>query len=220
VHDGLPGTGATRHDRGVTGVVVRPPARRELRGARDVLVDALAPDPAWSAVLPDEDDRRTALRSLTGFALADAGPATRVAVSDGRLLGVAVWQPPGRYPATWWRQLRGMHHLLPMLVGLGRRSRDIQRLGNAIDAVFPADPVRYLQALGVAPAAQGGGVGSRLMDDQLARSDAAGEAVYLETGKPANVDWYRARGFELVADGAPLYDGGPPMWRMRRPAAG
>jgi ribosomal protein S18 acetylase RimI-like enzyme len=73
--------------------------------------------------------------------------------------------------------------------------------------------------LGVAPAAQGRGIGSRLLDEQLSRSDAAGESVYLETGKEANVEWYRARGFEPVAPGGPLYPGGPPMWRMLREPA-
>jgi ribosomal protein S18 acetylase RimI-like enzyme len=199
----------------VTDVVVRPPRQDEFRAARAVLVDALADDPSWAAVLPDEPQRRTALRALVGFALADAGQATRVAVSDGRVVGVAVWQPPGRYPPGRARRLRGVPRLLPMAT-LGRRGRDIQRLGSAIDAVFPATPVRYLQVLGVAPAAQGQGAGSRLLTDQLSRSDAAGETVYLETGKPANVAWYETRGFALVAPGGPLYPGGPPMWRMRR----
>jgi ribosomal protein S18 acetylase RimI-like enzyme len=200
----------------VTELVVRPPRRDDVRAARGVLVDALADDPAWTAALPDARKRRAALRALVGFALADAGGAARVAVSDGRVVGAAVWQAPGRYPPGRGRQLRGLPHLLPM-AALGRAARDIQRLGAAIDAVFPAEPVRYLQALGVAPAAQGQGVGARLVSDQLARSDAAGETAYLETGKPANVAWYEAHGFELVAPGGPLYPGGPPMFRMQRP---
>jgi ribosomal protein S18 acetylase RimI-like enzyme len=207
------------HARDVTDVVVRPPRRDEFRAARGVLVDALADDPAWAAVLPDESPRRTALRALVGFALADAAGAARVASSDGRVVGVAVWQPPGRYPPGRRRRLRGLPRLLPM-AALGRRALDIQRLGTAIDAVFPATPVRYLQALGVAPETQGRGVGSRLLAEQLTRSDVAAEAVYLETGKPANVAWYEAQGFSLVAPGGPLYPDGPPMWRMCRPPRG
>ncbi|WP_369134839.1 GNAT family N-acetyltransferase [Modestobacter sp. I12A-02662] len=201
-------------------LVVRPAVRGDLRPARDAAVAALRDDPAWTHVLPDAGERRTALRALVGFSLADAGCSARVAVAGTVVLGAAVWQPPGRYPVSTVRRLRGLPHLLPMTVGLGRRTRDVQRLGSAIDAAFPSRPVRYLQVLGVAPAAQGRGIGSLLLDEQLSRSDAAGEPVYLETGKPTNVGWYAARGFEPVAPGGALHPGGPPMWRMLREPAG
>jgi ribosomal protein S18 acetylase RimI-like enzyme len=41
--------------------------------------------------------------------------------------------------------------------------------------------------------------------------------VYLETGKEANVGYYERYGFEVVARQAPVFDGGPVMWRLRRP---
>jgi len=201
-------------------VVVRPPAHGDFRPARDALVEALADDPAWTLALPDAGHRHTALHALLGFALADAGRHARVAVAGSDVLGAAVWQPPGRYPVSVLRRLRGLPHMVPMVIGLGRRTRDIQQLGSALDAAFPARPVRYLQALGVAPSAQGRGIGSRLLAEQLTRSDAAGECVYLETGKEANAAWYESRGFVLVAPGGPLYRGGPPMWRMLREPVG
>jgi ribosomal protein S18 acetylase RimI-like enzyme len=74
--------------------------------------------------------------------------------------------------------------------------------------------------LGVAPDVQGRGVGSGLLRRGLASADVAGEVVYLETGKEANVALYARHGFTLVAPGAPAYDGGPVMWRMRRAPAG
>jgi GNAT superfamily N-acetyltransferase len=201
-------------------VVVRAPVPDDLRPARDAVAEALGDDPAWTHVLPDAVERRTALRALVGFSLADARCSARVAVAGTVVLGAAVWQPPGRYPVSTVRRLRGWPHLLPMMAGLGRRARGVQRLGSAVDAAFPSRPVRYLQVLGVAPAAQGRGIGSRLLDEQLSRADAAGEPVYLETGKQANVEWYAARGFEPVAPGGPLHPGGPPMWRMLREPAG
>jgi len=61
-----------------------------------VLVDALIDDPAWAHALPDAGQRRIALASLVGVALADSGPHPRVAVVDGQVLGAAAWQPAGR----------------------------------------------------------------------------------------------------------------------------
>ncbi len=201
-------------------VVVRPPAGGDLRATLDVLVDALADDPGWAAVLPDARHRRTALRCVVAVALADSGRHVRAAFLDGRVVGAAVWQPPGRYPMSGWRQVRAVPRMLP-LVRLGRRARDVQQFGAAIDAAFPSMPVRYLQALGVAPDAQGRGVGSRLLADGLAEADMAVESVYLETGKADNVAYYERYGFALTPPpGGPLYDGGPPMWLMTRPASG
>jgi GNAT superfamily N-acetyltransferase len=203
----------------VPDVVVRPPARGERGRAAGVLVDALAGDPSWSHVLPDPEDRRAALRILVAVALADAGRHARVAVSGARILGAAVWQPPGRYPMSPWRQVRAVPRMLPLLAARPGPARDIKRLGDALDAVFPTGPVRYLQILGVAPSAQGQGVGSRLLREGLRGADAARHDVYLETGKEANVAFYTRSGFALVAPGGPLYAGGPAMWRMRRPPA-
>jgi hypothetical protein len=124
--------------------LVRPLERGELRAAIGVLVDALADDPAWTHVLPERARRTRALRCLVGVALADSGRHARVAVEDGIVLGAAVWQPPGGYPMTGVRQARALPRMVPLLATAPRSARRIRRLGDALDAVFPADPVRYL----------------------------------------------------------------------------
>jgi ribosomal protein S18 acetylase RimI-like enzyme len=201
-------------------LVVRPLRRAELRAATRVLVDALAEDPAWTHVLPDRRHRRRTLRSLVGVALADSGRHARVAVAGRRVVGAAVWQRPGGYPMTATRQARALPRMVPLLATAPRSAARIRRLGEALDAVFPREPVRYLQILGVAPDAQGRGVGSALLRRGLESADVAGEVVYLETGKEANLALYQRYGFTLVAPGGPAYDDGPVMWRMRRAPAG
>jgi ribosomal protein S18 acetylase RimI-like enzyme len=121
---------------------------------------------------------------------------------------------------TGARQARALPRMVPLLLTAPGTARRIRRLGDALDAVFPRDPVRYLQVLGVAPDAQGRGVGSALLRRGLGAADVAREVVYLETGKGANVAYYGRHGFTLVAPGAPAYDGGPVMWRLRRDPAG
>jgi GNAT superfamily N-acetyltransferase len=181
-----------------------------------VLADALLDDPAWVHVVPDARQRRTALTALTGVAVRSAGEQVRVASStDEGLLGVAVWQAPGRYPLGRGRALRTAAPAVPAMLRLGRRARDLQRLGAGLDAWFPDEPVRYLQALGVAPGAQGRGVGRRLVEDGLDVARTRHEPVYLETGKAENVGWYQDLGFTLLDPGRPVYPGGPVMWRMQ-----
>lgn len=77
-------------------------------------------------------------------------------------------------------------------------------------------PRWYLGVLGVEPDRQGQGWGARLMKPVLARADAAGLPVSLETLREANVAYYRRHGFE-VAVSRPLPGGGPTFWVMKRP---
>jgi ribosomal protein S18 acetylase RimI-like enzyme len=148
------------------------------------------------------------------------GPSeVRVAVVDGEVAGVAVWVPPGRYPLPSSAMVRATPRMFGLALRIGGRIRDVAGFGSSIDAVFPKEPVRYLQALGVGPGHQGRGIGTALLADGLAKADAAHEAVYLETSLERNVRLYGRQGF-TVMKGSPtqLSDGGPVMWRMLRPA--
>jgi len=199
--------------------MVRPLRRRERGRAVQVLVDALLDGPDWVRALPDPAERRSVLRHLLAVAVADAGGHARAAEADGRVVGVAVWQPPGRYPMSRVRQLRAAPRLVPVMARMRSRFAVVRRMGEGVDAVFPTDPVQYLQVLGVAPGQQRRGVGAALLAAGLATADARGADVYLETSSEANVGYYRRHGFDLVEPGRPLYDGGAVMWQMRRPAS-
>jgi GNAT superfamily N-acetyltransferase len=201
----------------VTGVAQVRPLQRDERGtAARVLADALLDDPAWVSVVPDRQARRRALSALTGVALRTSAGASRAAVgADGDVLGVAVWQAPGDYPPGRLRTLRTAAPALPSMLRLGRQARDLQRFGAALDACYPTTPVRYLQALGVAPHAQGRGVGRALLAEGLAVARAEQVPVYLETGKRENVAYYEGNGFVLLEPGRALHPDGPVMWRLQ-----
>jgi ribosomal protein S18 acetylase RimI-like enzyme len=199
--------------------VIRDVTRRERSTAGAVITEALMTDPGWNAVVPEEGKRRVALRTLMAVAFRYHASEVRVAAVDREVAGVAVWVPPGRYPLPFALMLRAAPRMLGLTMRIGMRVRDVADFGSSIDAVFPTEPVRYLQALGVGPGRQGRGIGTALLVDGLARADAAHEAVYLETSLERNVGLYGRHGFTVVP-GSPgsLSDGGPVMWRMRRPA--
>ncbi len=199
---------------------VRAPTRHERPAAVTVLVQALAEDPGWAAVVPDRRRRAVVLHGLLATVVTDAAAHARVAVAAGEVLGAAVWQPPGRYPMSTGRRLRAVARMAGTAVRVGRSMQAVVRFGSAVDAAFPAHPVRYLQVLGVAPAVQGRGVGAALLDEGLAVADRAGQDTYLETAREANVTFYARRGFAPLADGAPIGHGQPVMWRMARPPSG
>jgi len=199
--------------------VIRDVTRGELSTASAVITEALMTDPGWNAVVPEEAKRRAALRTLTDIAFRYHASEVRVAVVDGQVAGVAVWVPPGRYPLPFAARLRVTPRMLGLALRIGGRIRDVAGFGSSIDAVFPTEPVRYLQALGVGPGYQGRGIGTALLSDGLAKADAAHEVVYLETSLDRNVRLYGRQGFTVVPGSAgPLSESGPVMWRMRRPA--
>ncbi|MFJ7069247.1 GNAT family N-acetyltransferase [Streptomyces sp. NPDC101115] len=79
----------------------------------------------------------------------------------------------------------------------------------------PREPHWSLALIGAAPAAQGKGQGAALLRSGLAQADAAGQAVYLESSKAANIPVYEHFGFAVREEFA-LPGGGPVLWGMWR----
>jgi GNAT superfamily N-acetyltransferase len=81
----------------------------------------------------------------------------------------------------------------------------------------PREPHFYVRIIGVRTAMQGQGVGSALMRPTLERADSAGLPTYIEASSERSAALYERLGF-LHLDVLELPNGGPPIWRMRRPA--
>jgi len=60
------------------------------------------------------------------------------------------------------------------------------------------EPAWYLSIVGVAPSAQGHGIGARLIEPALAEAHEAGASCYLETFDSRNPRFYQRLGFSAV----------------------
>ncbi|MCZ0979886.1 GNAT family N-acetyltransferase [Streptomyces diastatochromogenes] len=98
---------------------------------------------------------------------------------------------------------------------LGDRAPVFEEAVMAAAEHGPAEPHWYLAVIGSDPAARGRGHGSALLRSGLAKADAAGLPVYLESSKPDNLPVYEHFGF-TVRDEFPLPGGGPVLWSMKR----
>lgn len=158
------------------------------------------------------------MRSLFTGVARDAQPFGQVwaAVAAGRMLGVAVWLPPGAFPWSARRKLRGSAFFLPVLLYAPGSLKAFRHLGERSEVVFPQGPHWYLEVLGVRREAQGTGLGSRLLEPVLNRADEGGLPCYLETAREENLRFYRRLGFELEGQ-VQLLAEGPPHWAMIRP---
>ena len=127
--------------------------------------------------------------------------------------GAALWNPPGgnRLGAGHVEQHWG-RNVVPALA-----SEEVARYDafkKVLDAMTPAEPHWYLGLLGTRPDRQRTGVARSLLEPMLARADMEETPVFLETGMPGNVEFYRRFGFEIIAEDS--VPGGPTVWGMLR----
>lgn len=90
------------------------------------------------------------------------------------------------------------------------------KTGTAMDSVHPHFPHAYLFSIGVRPAAQGKGLGRKLIAPVLEACDRQGLPAYLENSNPANHGFYSSCGFEISGDPLHPESGSPPLVPMLR----
>jgi GNAT superfamily N-acetyltransferase len=186
--------------------------------ATGILTRSFLANPNFVDLFPEEEARARALPHVQRACLRDALGVGRVyAASFGdELLGVAAWLPPGGLPLSPLRQLRALPDMVRVLAAAPRSLGRLLRFTAGVTKFHPAQPYWYLEAVGVEPAAQGRGIGTRLLEPVLARADEAGQLCYLETMTERNFAWYRTLGFEVRSAGVSFTPGGPPNWTMVR----
>lgn len=182
------------------------------------LSDAFAKDPHMDWFMRDNSKRDAARLDFFDFLI--RGNA-RLAWIDRPASGgaAAVWMPfEWLGPTPFLAELRGLPLML-RTTGLARFSR-MQAIRADMDKHHPMERRHaYLWFLGVAPEAQGRGVGSALLRAANARLDADGLPAYLETGTTRNVALYQRHGYEVISEHRARADA-PTMWSLwREPAA-
>jgi ribosomal protein S18 acetylase RimI-like enzyme len=175
--------------------------------------------PAFRLQFPDPRVRHRVLLPFQTAAARDVAIYGSLlgAYVDDHLVGVALWQPPGRFPLSPSRKARMTPALLRAALAAPRAFPRFARSGAALERTFPDEPVWYLETLGIHPNAQRRGVGSALLADGLAIVDADHVACHLHTSDEANLAYYRRWGFELTFPAFPAGPGGPTYYGMTRP---
>jgi GNAT superfamily N-acetyltransferase len=170
---------------------------------------AFVDDPIVRWPLPDTPDVQDRIRQVFAsiyLEIADQGLIWEAGDADG----FAVWIPAGAAEDMFESDAAVQGSLAPLTDDGAARYRV---LWDWIEARVP-DDVWYLDAVGVEPSRQGGGIGGALIRHGLAAARGAGADAFLETGVERNVPYYERFGFRVVDHGAPAPDG-PHIWFMR-----
>ena len=177
------------------------------------LAKAFADDPVWRFLVPlDRPWQDPAARLYAAQAACHLPPDRgRVLRADG-FEGAAIWAAPGQWresPSDLARQATPAARLFGSRMVLGLRTLTVT------ERAHPTEPHWYLAMLGTAPAHQGKGVGSALIEPVLRVCDEEGIPAYLESSKEKNLSFYRRHGF---VEREPLRPPGgcPPIWPMWR----
>ncbi|WP_294238521.1 GNAT family N-acetyltransferase [uncultured Sphingomonas sp.] len=195
-------------------VTIREAGAGDRAAVATMLGRAFADDPAMSYIFPDAADRAKRLPRL--FALLFDRDAVGMRLVSQAADAGTFWRPPGQAHVPTMAFVR---RLIPVLHALGASLPRAMRLGDAVEAHFPAEPFWYLHIAGVDPARQGQGLGGASIRAGLARCDADGVPAYLETATGSNVALYGRLGFELIGEWS-VPKGGPRFWSMIRRVGG
>jgi GNAT superfamily N-acetyltransferase len=166
--------------------------------------------------MPSAERRLRGTTCLYGAMVVDALRHGEVYTTSD-LAGVACWLPPGTPPMTFRRQISAGMGWVPWHFGVRgiRRLALYDALGLSLHHQIAPEPHWFLMAIGVDRGCQGRGVGSDLLEPQLARVDRERKVCFLDTHLERNVRLYEKHGFSVAWHGFP--PGHPvPVWAMRR----
>jgi ribosomal protein S18 acetylase RimI-like enzyme len=182
----------------------------QLEAITSALAGAFVIEPMMTWPLGDITDPAAAIAAsfrIWDVANIDLGVVYQVA----DCAGAAVWVAPDQHGRWLSLERRARPAIHALSADGGAR---YERMWNWIEEREPADPVWYLDRVGVDPSRQGDGLGKALVTFGLARAAEAGVAAFLETATESNVEFYRSLGFRVVDD-ATVPGGGPRIWFLR-----
>ncbi len=181
-----------------------------------VLADAFINDPVYRWLLPGS------LRLKPRLGTIFAAELEQYVVPNGTVWttcgydGAVTELPPGAWemPLSFTGK-----EALQWLRAFGTRVALAVRVHRTMEERHLREPHFYVRTVGVRTALQGQGVGSALMQPTLERADSAGLPTYIEASSERSAALYERLGF-VHMDVLELPEGGPPVWRMRRPPQG
>ena len=201
----------------------RPSHTEASRTARS-LAAALIGDPFYRAVTvacgDDEAARLAMLEEYFALALAEGWQAGRVDLADAAGNGAAIWTtdtPAARRQAAYAQREAALRVLLGEQ-GFAHFTAIVANMEHAL-ASHDLSAAWYLSIAGIAPDAQGRGLGASVLAPGLAAVDAAGAACFLETYNERSLPFYARLGFVSVGRYAEAVTGCDYWLMLRQPTA-
>jgi len=164
-------------------------------------------------VVKQDAKRVERMEKLMEYALKVSKAFGRVWISNDQNAVALVVYPHQK--KTTFSSLRWDVELALNVVGISNVAK-VARREERIHEHLPKTPFAHLWFVGVAPEAQGQGVGTKFLQEILNHYDQEQLPVYLETSTERNLPLYQRLGFEIYN----TIDLSFPLYQMRRPVGG
>ena len=195
---------------------------QQTRATATSLAAALITDPFYRSVtLACGDDEAARLAMLTAYfelALVEGFQAGRVDLADTAGNGAAIWTTDAPLPlrqAAYAQREVGLRELLGPQ-GCANFTAIVANMEHAL-AQHNLQQAWYLSIAGIAPQAQGRGLGASVLAPGLAAVDQAGAVCFLETYNERSLPFYGRLGFEVVGRYAEAVTGSDYWLMLRQP---
>lgn len=192
--------------------MVRAAAPADVAALTRALAAAFEEDPIFGWLLRDERRRHDKLLRFFALEIGDIVLPSGTAWMSPDRAGACLELPPG----GWRMPLRTQALHAPQFAAVFGRSlpRALVTI-TTMERRHLREPHIYVPYVGVAPEAQGAGLGTTLLGRSVERADGQGLPTFLEATSERNAALYARLGFEHL--GAFTVLGSPPIWPMRRP---
>ena len=201
----------------------RPSHTEASRTARS-LAAALIGDPFYRTVTvacgENEAARLAMLEAYFALALAEGRQAGRVDLADEAGNGAAIWttDTPAALRQAAYAQREDALRVLLGEQGFAHFTAIVENMEHAL-APHGLQDAWYLSIAGIAPDAQGQGLGASVLGPGLAAVDAARAACFLETYNERSLPFYGRLGFVVVGRYAEGVTGCDYWLMLRQPSA-
>lgn len=173
----------------------------EYSALSEALYDALTEDAFYIAmensVSGGPARRREAMLRYYDYAMREARKYGKLHKPNGKAFGVSIWSRPinGMLSKQMAREKKAFLRDHMGDISLVKYAQITGFMAEQTATVVPPDSW-YLSIVGIAPLFQGQGLGGRLIQPILDRTDELGHHTYLETFTPRNMRFYRRLGFQ------------------------
>ncbi|MBB1486803.1 GNAT family N-acetyltransferase [Oceanospirillum sediminis] len=173
------------------------------RPLAEALYHALTADAFYQTMeqsVEDPEQKKALMLCYLDYSMVESEQYGELFIPEGEAYGTSIWSMPLERELQAQKSAQKQHFLRTVMGENSLRTYNdiVSNMSEHTDTVIQEN-YWYLSIVGVLPAFQNQGLGAKLLQEVLQKSDSAGVATYLETYVPRNKSFYQRQGYQDIA---------------------